>query len=847
MCRAVDDRQPSILTQDQYRRMIKIYKDDADLQFVELPLRKAELPPKIPGVEQILILKFGSNPKNPNYFVCPKYYCLLDEILIKEKDFESDKERDGTTRKPKNSCPFCHGKAITEKKAEPGKTVYVRKNKPKTEKYHAYIQFLKSTSHPEGFMLPCCFLTLPSRDQLDAKLRIDSPPFAHFQEKKAPVELPIATKLMETVPATSAEMEADIEEDDGKKATVAQLSLKEFVTYNIVKELLYKMYILGTEKHPLNQGKVAILPPSLDRFFNQSSKSLVTRAAITQKLTPSANGFLRIGLEETPGQKENFFSALAPLLNLNYISQVRQFIKNRITPYRFLSANFGNLVNEFYRPQDPAPSNLILRKFTNDQLQINLTETNTESIIRIYNAYNNFKLYIDDITKTKQIRHFQSLLAEPGLFTERGIQIIILEYIGTDKDNEVEGPIPKVFCPIYGVSPDRHRRNDIAFVAKDSNNYYEVLIHTKNTPAKENGTSPTHIQTFLFPSNRAGTWPSVVRERVQEYFSNCESTYRSIYTQQEDLITKTKAIIPVGQIEFLTKQTVEGIIRDSYNHVIGVTFNLVKPRRTVNLSDSGGVLESKEADIEDELEEEVEGEKTNELIIIPTIDDGSFLERYIHFGWEDCNPLASLEDTIIFYESFVESYLSLYPGYKPRYVYHQRDDGFNMIGLSNGIRIPCGIPKTSGVEFTEFLRLHSLQIQEYTAIDGMTPEKKKKVARLLGLPVSDDSKEEFVYNQVDNILKQTEFKNGKYQGLNPVEVFNRFADMKENLLHIKDLVKQAISHSVYRVRPNGKVYEGEFEIAKDEDDLVKFLADEDNQDQLLTLEGKLKSKKIASV
>jgi len=131
--------------------------------------------------------------------------------------------------------------------------------------------------------------------------------------------------------------------------------------------------------------------------------------------------------------------------------------------------------------------------------------------------------------------------------------------------------------------------------------------------------------------------------------------------------------------------------------------------------------------------------------------------------------------------------------------------------------------------------------------DDMTPEKKKKVARLLGLPVSDDSKEEAVYNQVDNLLKQTEFKNGKYQGLNPIEVFNRFADMKENLLHIKDLVKQAIAHSVYRLKPNGKVYEGEFEIAKDEDDLVKFLADDDNQDQLLILEGKLKGKKIASL
>ena len=131
--------------------------------------------------------------------------------------------------------------------------------------------------------------------------------------------------------------------------------------------------------------------------------------------------------------------------------------------------------------------------------------------------------------------------------------------------------------------------------------------------------------------------------------------------------------------------------------------------------------------------------------------------------------------------------------------------------------------------------------------DSMTPDRKRKVARLLGLPVTDDTKEEAVYNLVDNVLKQTEFKNGKYQGLNPVEVFTRFADMRDNLLHIKDLVKQAITHSIYRLRPNGKVYEGEFEVAKDEDDLIKLLADDDNQDLLLTLEGKLKTMNLAAV
>jgi hypothetical protein len=131
--------------------------------------------------------------------------------------------------------------------------------------------------------------------------------------------------------------------------------------------------------------------------------------------------------------------------------------------------------------------------------------------------------------------------------------------------------------------------------------------------------------------------------------------------------------------------------------------------------------------------------------------------------------------------------------------------------------------------------------------DAMTPEKKRKVARLLGLPITDESPESVVYNEVDNILKEVNFKKGVFKGKSSIDMFNRIADMKENLLHIKDLVKQALTHSIYRVKPNGRVYEGEYEIAKEENDLVKFLADDENQDELLILEKKLKTKKIASV
>lgn len=132
-------------------------------------------------------------------------------------------------------------------------------------------------------------------------------------------------------------------------------------------------------------------------------------------------------------------------------------------------------------------------------------------------------------------------------------------------------------------------------------------------------------------------------------------------------------------------------------------------------------------------------------------------------------------------------------------------------------------------------------------LDGMTPTRRIKVARLLGLPVSDNALEEVVYNQIDNILKQSEFKKGQFKGMDPIRVFTTFADMNDDLLHIKDLVGQAIAHSIYKKKASGRIYEGELEISTSEEELVKYLADDDNQEDLILLEEKLKAKKLASV
>ena len=128
-------------------------------------------------------------------------------------------------------------------------------------------------------------------------------------------------------------------------------------------------------------------------------------------------------------------------------------------------------------------------------------------------------------------------------------------------------------------------------------------------------------------------------------------------------------------------------------------------------------------------------------------------------------------------------------------------------------------------------------------LDNLSIEKRKKVARLVGLPVSDSSKETFVYNLLDTFIKSQEIKTGDFKGANPVDMFLKFAEMDDKIIATKDLVEQAIKHSIYRITRGGRITEGGQEIAKSKEELVSDLMDDKFQDDLLALQEKLKIKK----
>ena len=104
-------------------------------------------------------------------------------------------------------------------------------------------------------------------------------------------------------------------------------------------------------------------------------------------------------------------------------------------------------------------------------------------------------------------------------------------------------------------------------------------------------------------------------------------------------------------------------------------------------------------------------------------------------------------------------------------------------------------------------------------LEQMAPDRRKKVARLMGLPARDDDKEMIVYNMLDTRIKEGEFKEGEFKGSSALMVFNNFADMETSMLYIRDLVQQAISLGIYRVRNGGKIYEGEVIVSDTRDEL----------------------------
>ena len=646
-CQANEDRQPLALSEQQYRRMRQEYQEDEDngeLFFREYPIREKtdpQTPP--PGAEIVNIMKYGSDPGRQNYYLCPNLYCIRDEIFIRKKDFKGKKDRHDNN-KPENSCPFCYGRKIQDKN-RPGvnETVYERKNKPKADKPHAFIGVLTKQKNPAGLSLPCCF-TDP------VVLRLSEEPFVHIRE-------------YETKYSTTEKSVAPVNE----VAPKTQPAILPAVTYyQLLKQHIHSEYIVGPDKYPLEPGKVGLCSAVLDTYLGQVSASLVTRTAIKQDLKRNARGFLRIGVSNSIRNRNmSLLAALAPLLVVtNTAEQVANHIRKAIYPVLFQSFNFGNLVLEFYDPKDPPPSNNELEKWAKIHLNVTIETTNRFYVERLYNAYNRFIHFLEDPSQPKELRQFAHILAEPGVLTDNGITIIVIDYSGNPNDPKTE---INIRCPLQGYDSEQYANNDIVFLTHDPSGIWEPLIYTDNTPAVGRE-GDLHDHYFLFQAAALGKQDENVRSRIHEFRKQCDSSSLGAYTSQTAPSGKSlsESLIPKRILLNRIGWTPYGLVRDSYNHVVAATFRINSRLVAVPFADDGSldnfVLYNQDPD-----------KKKAEI-------------KRIHFNWDDFKA-ADTADIINFYESFINIQFDQYQGYEINNIVQYTDRV--AVQLKNGILIPA--------------------------------------------------------------------------------------------------------------------------------------------------------------
>ena len=684
MCAANVTRQPAVVSREKFEEMRDItYKQDlasGRISFIVYP-KEDKLPEKAGKRETFFFLKYATNEVkyNQNYYVCSKYFCIRDEKVLLEDDFKGTVLREpieGRTTKVPDSCPFCEGKLV-ENRRNPGanETVIKRQVAPKTkDKYATYVGFLAKTPHPEGFYLPCCFLkpqTIYTTDKYYSVM------------KQKGIDL-MPGKGLQPVKENGEEEEEDEEAAAAAPRTIAEKAISEMkpiktkqLYMTAVKRVITK-YIVGSEKLPLeideDEGpQIGLLPPILDQYFKQGIENFINPKT-PHKLKPESEGFLRVGVENRVRFKgDSFLAAIAPYYNVENAKQMKDLIWQSLLnqPALFFQLNYGNFLIEFYDISEDRPTAAELQRWlegtdTNRWDQAIQVPSSDEygAMSRFQMSFMNFHAWLYSDTTMKEYRQFAGLLAQPNLLlrpsdgSSTDIPGITFIVINITEEGKVD-----IKCPPYGFNPDTIGNNDVAFLLHHYSGVWEPIFHV-------NVKSTLEPATFFFQKReKTSLWPAIVKQRVEEFMSESGCFTRGKHSYASRWVANPQRMIPASVLYkyFIGKKIgLEGILRDAYNHLVGLVFQLPG--------------------------------KPNALIPIPCVDDGYILPTTkIYLDWLDLQT-AEASDILEFYDEYIVEPFKIYGDYTARQVWYRRASPqdpskvwIRTILLKNNLLVPVNV------------------------------------------------------------------------------------------------------------------------------------------------------------
>jgi len=310
------------------------------------------------------ILQYTTQEGEDLYYICPRYWCLLDNAPMTQEQVES------------GEC----GKIIDKNTVEKGKYVVEFFHK----EVHGSREDYKQTG--PGIMktgLPCCFKDWKSERQKmlmaksEQKYRFynDEPPLITIRKKEP------------------------IKKQD-------------------------KFVVVQTEKFPLDEYTWSYPPKSIQIFFNDFNEDHEV-SEMNHTIKKNELCIMRHGIENNP--QKSFLSSIADIRyftnglrrNESYLTQLLRLITLQLTLDIFVTLQNGSLIETFAEPMQDVD----LTEFSNEKIY-KVMQPN--DLLRICSSYKNYIAFLTgdnyvDYTYT------WDLLTHPGVIFENGVNVVIFD------------------------------------------------------------------------------------------------------------------------------------------------------------------------------------------------------------------------------------------------------------------------------------------------------------------------------------------------------------------------------------------------------------------------------------
>jgi hypothetical protein len=443
-----DRRQPVILTKEERDKIVNEHPGEIN--------------------EESDFIEYGTDAKDSSkkfYYTCPRYWCLLTNTVVTEKDIlagkcgpKVDKVEDAII--PKKSEEVPKGKYVYQ---------FYDGNERKYPGFH-------KQKTPSGLCIPCCYSNWSTTEM---KNRRDICQGKFDENKAEPV----------------SEKEKGIEEQLRREIVEVE------------------HYVKGPEKYgpQLGEHRWGFLPISVQKFLHEVNEDCqISKTNMNLKIHHMC--ILRHGVEISSTQ--SFIACIAsaifyaqkddkkPLINryipnakhdVPTIKEMKEIIISAIDLDKFIKYQNGDLVTSFADPnlevkiEDYSESKLYKKMMSsvNKTVKQGIKETEVvdqsrvaakQFIIKLAQAFENFKNYLRNEKITIDYTFLWDLICMPNpRIFDTGINLIILEIPEDDATNNIE-----LVCPTnhYSIHAFDARKRSLILIKRE--NYFEPVYGYRN-------------------------------------------------------------------------------------------------------------------------------------------------------------------------------------------------------------------------------------------------------------------------------------------------------------------------------------------------------------------------------